>query len=53
MGENLKIEWDPTERASTEPIRVTLTNEHELHIHWQEYRWVDELGLFPHSYGRP
>jgi hypothetical protein len=30
MGENLKIEWTPTEKASVEPLRLPLDDEHEL-----------------------
>lgn len=50
MGENLKIEWTPTDRVSMEPLRVTLTHDHELQIQWQEYRWVNELELLGQLY---
>jgi len=50
MGENLKIAWTPTDRCSTEPLRVTLTDEFELQVHWQEYRWVSELELLGQVY---
>eukprot|EP00906_Rhabdomonas_costata_P027522 RCo039072 len=43
MGENLKAEWTATGERSPEPLVVTLTDRDELHLEWQEYRWVTEL----------
>eukprot|EP00667_Euglena_gracilis_P018661 EG_transcript_19862 len=45
MGENLKIEWTATGRVSQEPLLFNLDDEHQLQVHWQEYRWVKELEL--------
>eukprot|EP01006_Ploeotia_vitrea_P031430 TRINITY_DN63758_c0_g2_i1.p1 TRINITY_DN63758_c0_g2~~TRINITY_DN63758_c0_g2_i1.p1 ORF type:complete len:296 (+),score=31.87 TRINITY_DN63758_c0_g2_i1:44-931(+) len=45
MGENLKLAWSATGSASTQPLVITLSDDVQLELHWQEYRWVTELEL--------